>query len=302
MINPWTPEIELTIQEASELIAVQFPELIPINISFLGLGFDNTVFKVNDKYVFRFPRREIAVDLIKTENKLLPHIAKFLNLPIPEPIFFGSPSETYPWPFSGYKIVKGVTPGALSDEIRIAAVEPLAKFLRYLHQFPIEIAKDFNVPFDQLNRLSIPIRREKLADNVNKAVKDGLIKNPEMIRNYLIYLRNVEVNQEYALVHGDLHIKNLLVDTNGMISGIIDWGDVHIGHPAVDLSIVYSYLPPAGRSQFFEVYGHVDETTLYLARFKAIFTSVMLVRFADDQNDQRGLNAALQALNMALAD
>lgn len=302
MHNPWTPEKELSIQEASELVTAQFRELIPINISFLGLGFDNTVFRVNDQYVFRFPRREIAVDLIRTENRLLPHIARSLNLPIPEPIFFGKPSETYPWPFSGYKIVKGVTPGGLSDEIRIAAVEPLAKFLRNLHQFPIDKAKDLKVPFDQLNRLSIPIRREKLAENVNKAVKDGLIRNPEMIKNYLKDLRNVEVDQKYSLVHGDLHFKNLLVDTNGMISGIIDWGDMHIGHPAVDLSIVYSFFPPAGRIRFFEIYGHLNETTMYLARFKAIFTCVMLVRFAHDQNDLNGVNTALQALNFALAD
>ncbi|WP_223589649.1 phosphotransferase [Neobacillus bataviensis] len=302
MTNPWTPEIELSSQEASKLIGTQFPQLNPIQISFLGLGFDNTVFKVNNQYIFRFPRRTIAVDLLKTENQLLPHLAKNLNLPIPTPIFFGSPSSTYPWPFTGYQAVNGETPRQLTEEIRLLSVESIAEFLRTLHQFPIDMAKNLHVPNDQLNRLSIPIRRKKLEENVNIAVADGLIKNPEVIGNYLKRLKSVEVNQELALVHGDLHFKNLLVDNKGLITGVIDWGDVHIGHRAVDLSIVYSFFPPAGRKRFFEIYGNVDEITRYLARFKAIFTSIMLVRFAHEHNDQEAFDAAGQALNMALAD
>ncbi|MEH7335371.1 phosphotransferase [Neobacillus drentensis] len=302
MKNPWTPEIELSSQEASELIGTQFPQLNPIQISILGLGFDNTVFKINNQYIFRFPRRSVAVDLLKTENLLLPHLSQNLNLPIPTPIFFGSPSSTYPWPFTGYQAVNGETPCQLSEEIRLLSVESIAEFLRSLHHFPIDTAKNLHVPYDQLNRLSIPIRRKKLEENVNKAVADGLIKNPEVIGNYLNRLKNVEVNQEHALVHGDLHFKNLLVDNKGLITGVIDWGDVHIGHRAVDLSIVYSFFPTAGRKRFFEIYGNVDEITMYLARFKAIFTSIMLVRFAHDQNDQEAFDAAGQALNLALAD
>ncbi|MGG1676291.1 phosphotransferase [Neobacillus sp. NRS-1170] len=302
MTNPWTPEIELSSQEASKLIGTQFPQLNPIKICFLGLGFDNTVFKVNNQYIFRFPRRTIAVDLLKTENKLLPHLTNTLNLSIPDPIFFGSPSSTYPWPFTGYRAVKGETPGQLTEERRLLSVDLIAEFLRTLHQFPIDTAKNLHVPNDQLNRLSIPIRRKKLEENVNIAITDGLIKNPKVIGNYLKRLKNVEVNQELALVHGDLHFKNLLVDNKGLITGIIDWGDVHIGHPAVDLSIVYSFFPPAGRKRFYEIYGRVDEITMFLARFKAIFTSVMLVRFAHDQNNQEALDAAGQALNLALAD
>ena len=63
-MNPWSPEIELSTHDAICLITNQFPELSPLKISLLGQGFDNTVFMVNDLFVFRFPRRTIASDLL----------------------------------------------------------------------------------------------------------------------------------------------------------------------------------------------------------------------------------------------
>lgn len=302
MMNSWSPEIELSPQDAKGLIADHFPQLCPLNIKLLGQGFDNTVFMVNQQYVFRFPRRTISVGLLKTENQLLPHLTEFLNLRIPEPVFFGQPSKEYPWPFTGYKVVSGVTPGVLSETIRNESAVPLAVFLRALHQYPIEKAKSYDVPFDQLNRLSIETRKETLIENVNKANDDGLLENPEVIMDYLKSLKIVEESSNLTLVHGDLHFRNILVNSQEYISGIIDWGDVHIGHPAVDLSFVYSFLPPTGRSRFYEVYGRVDERTQYLAKFKAVYTTVVLLRYAYDQNDSKFIEAALQSLNLALTD
>jgi aminoglycoside phosphotransferase (APT) family kinase protein len=300
-MNEWSPEIEVTPELARELIGTQFPELTPVLVSLFGKGFDNTVFLVNQQYIFRFPRRAIAVQLLQTENKLLPQIEKELNIPIPVPVFLGQPCEAYPWPFSGYLSVPGVTPDGLSKKQRIEAAVPLAKFLLALHQFPIEKAEQSDVPFDELNRLSIEKRKEKLKDNVTKLINDGVFKDHIPITKYIEELQAVEPSSKLALVHGDLHIRNILVDEKGILSGIIDWGDVHIGNPAVDLSFVYSFLPPEGRREFFKVYGQVDETTKYLARFKAVFTSVLLLRYAQDLGDTGFLVAAMEALNITLA-
>jgi aminoglycoside phosphotransferase (APT) family kinase protein len=302
MSDPWKSELELSTEAASNLIAAQFPQLTPIHTILLGQGFDNTVFMINHQYVFRFPRRAIAAHLLLTENKLLPQMTKVLNLSIPEPIFFGSPSEQYPWSFTGYKKVSGVTPSVMSETQRLESAAPLAKFLQTLHQYPIEKAKALDVPYDQMNRLGIKARIGKLEENVLRAIADGLLKNTEVILEYLTHLKTVEVGAEHVLVHGDLHFRNILVNADNHLSGIIDWGDVHIGHLAVDLSFVYSFLPPEGRRQFFKIYGQVDEKTKYLARFKAVYTSVILVRYAHDQKNHEFVEAALQALHLALSD
>ena len=71
------------------------------------MGWDNTAFVVNDEWVFRFPRREIAVALIERESRLLPRIADELPLPVPRPDLVGAAEPRFPWPFSGYRALPG---------------------------------------------------------------------------------------------------------------------------------------------------------------------------------------------------
>nr|WP_181557309.1 hypothetical protein [Anoxybacillus caldiproteolyticus] len=52
--------------------------------------------------MLRFSHRAIAVDLLKTENRVLPQLVPYLPAEIPEPIFIGKPSHVYSWLFAGY--------------------------------------------------------------------------------------------------------------------------------------------------------------------------------------------------------
>lgn len=61
----------------------------------LSEGWDNTVWLVDGRWVFRFPRREGVIPGIEREMVLLPRLAP---LPIPVPVF-GRPAEGYRWPF-----------------------------------------------------------------------------------------------------------------------------------------------------------------------------------------------------------
>ena len=51
-------------------------------------------------------------------------------------------------------------------------------------------------------------------------------------------------------VHGDLYARHLLLDDHKKLCGVIDWGDVHLGDRALDLSIAYSFLPAEARLCF----------------------------------------------------
>ena len=71
------------------------------------------------------------------------------------------------------------------------------------------------------------------------------------------------------LVHGDLHLRHVLVES-GSISGVIDWGDVCRADPCIDLMLVWSLLPPAGRARFLAEYGPVNaEQHLTISRPRA---------------------------------
>ncbi|MCZ8518356.1 MULTISPECIES: phosphotransferase [Paenibacillus] len=299
----WSAQHVASEEEARRLIERQFPELRPVRLARAGEGFDNTVYLVNGSYIFRFPRREISAELIRLERRLLPWLLEEeLPLSIPEPLYYGTPGDAYPWPFLGYRLVEGSCPGPLTREQRMRSAEPLAAFFRKLHALPSGRARELGVPADELRRLDVPWRKPALLGNIRKLAESGLWHD-ERLHAYAEALQSPrpEPGGTTVLVHGDPHIRNIIVGPTGTLSGVIDWGDAHLGHPAVDLSLVYSFLPPEGRQRFYSVYGPVDPHTEILARFRTVFTHVTLLLYAQDTGDPRLIRAASDSLSLALS-
>jgi aminoglycoside phosphotransferase (APT) family kinase protein len=300
MANSWDPERVVSMEAARELIERQFPELAPATISPLGEGYDNTVYLVNARYVFRFPRRQIAVDLLCAEGRLLPKLANRLPLPISIPLFFGAPNDLYPWPFLGYELVRGKLPVILTHEERTCSAADWARFLRALHDFPAEEAAALGVPDDVLGRLDIGKRKMALLERVDQMETLNLYASAGKLRRYVEKTSPIPLSEKRCLVHGDLHTRNIVIDQRHKVSGVIDWGDVHIGDPAVDLSIVYSFLPSSARAKFFSIYGEVSGATKALAKWKAVFTTVSLLIYGHDQRNPDIVEGCKQSLDLIL--
>jgi aminoglycoside phosphotransferase (APT) family kinase protein len=299
MSQPWSPEYELTCEEAKFIIEKQFPKLKPVRIFEIGKGFDNTVFQVNSQYIFRFPRKELAVSLLQTENRLLPLLVNKLPIQIPYPIFFGEPTEAYKWPFTGYLQVSGQAPGVMVGEVRDKSATRLADFFKKLHQFPIEKAKELNIPHDRFERMNLKRRIPMLIENLKKAADLQLLPDAEAAFNWVQSLGDFQIGDApLTLVHGDCHIRNILVNEEGVISGIIDWGDTHLGNPAIDLSLAFSFLTPSGREVFFQTYGNVEEITKLAAKFFALYVSVILLLYGNDLRDDQLVANAKESLRL----
>ena len=69
-MNIWDGNVGLKTDDVIRLIEEQFSMKIK-DIIFISSGWDNDVYAINDKYLFRFPRRDIANKLIKTEGDIL---------------------------------------------------------------------------------------------------------------------------------------------------------------------------------------------------------------------------------------
>jgi len=100
----WDPERVVSADEAADLIAGQFPRLRDAPVEALATGWDNTVFLVGGQWIFRFPRRAVALPGVEREIHLLPLLAPRLSLPVPVPEFAGRPSPAFPWPFWGARL------------------------------------------------------------------------------------------------------------------------------------------------------------------------------------------------------
>ena len=106
---------------------------------------------------------------------------------------------------------------------------------------------------------------------------------------------------ELVLVHGDLHLRHVLVE-GGSISGVIDWGDVCRADPCIDLMLVWSLLTPAGRLRFLAEYGQVTAEQHLRSRVLALVLDSMLVRYAHDSGHPSLQREAIAGLERTLID
>lgn len=300
--NIWDSEWEVSEELARKLISSQFPQLESKSIQEIGHGWDNTVYLIGTEYAFRFPRRKVAINALRIEGKILPKLVDYISIAYSMPLFYGEGDFDYPAPFLGYSYLSGEFPIGLTDEQRALSATTLARFLKSLHAFPMDVAQEVGVQHDHRNLTDIKMLKEKMEKFVS-VIEPYLNKEEHrIISDYLKQLKTERVKQKKVFLHGDLHFKNMLADENGIISGIIDWGDVSIGHPASDLNVAYCFLPPHARLNFFNEYGEVDEETKVLARLVAIFIPTLILMQAIEEKNEILIDEAKGNIYRALAD
>ena len=286
---------------ARRLIGAQFPELDAGSLRLLGEGWDNTVWLLGERWVFRFPRREVVIAGFERELAVLPHLADRLPLRVPAPVFHGRPADGFPWPFSGAELIAGheVVVAELSDAERVREALPLARFLRALHALePGDVGSDDALlPVDPNGRADMADRVGRTVERLAQAQRLGVWRAPAGTREMLERARGLDPPPEPAtLAHGDLHIRHLLAGANGRLSGVIDWIDVCRGDPGIDLGVYWSFVPPEGRAGFAAEYGPIDADALLRARVLAVFLCATLAVYGRELGDvalERGSVAAL---------
>jgi aminoglycoside phosphotransferase (APT) family kinase protein len=300
--QPWAPDRIVDADLAKALIETRFPELAPVQLESLGEGWDNTAYKVNDSFVFRFPRREPAVALIGTECRVLPLLAPHLPVSVPSPEWTGDRDPRYSWPFAGYRILPGRTAdrAELDDPSRAALAKPLGAFLAALHAIPVD--PGWGLPPDTIGRLD----GEKLAARVRSSLgalgKDDLVGGTDRWVAIADEAAALRAGSDLRVVHGDLYARHLIVDDAKQLSGIIDWGDVHLGDPAVDLSVAWSFLPPSGRLPFREAYGPVEDGIWRLARLRALHYGIVLIDYGRGVNDPHLVREGRTILRLVVSE
>jgi aminoglycoside phosphotransferase (APT) family kinase protein len=282
MGQQWDADNQVTEQEAALLIERQFPDLAPAHLETLGIGWDNVAVLVNGRFVFRFPRRQIAAGLVEREARILPQLAPHLPYPLPVPEYVGTPTTDYPFIFAGYAFLPGQTACrcACTAAERIALAPQLAAFLAALHRIPIGAETRRWAPGDEIARGDLPQRapqvRERILANVAGLEASAVGRLVDLVGDLATTPAPVE---GHCWVHGDFYARHILLDEAHRLAGVIDWGDVHVGEAALDLSIAFSFLPPLARREFRRVYGEIDAATWRRARFRAIHYGTILTEY-----------------------
>lgn len=277
MSAPWEAAQPVDEARAAALVGAQFPALRGAPVRAVATGWDNSVLLVGD-VLFRFPRREVAVELQQRELAVLPLLAE-LPLAVPRPTHVGAPAGDYPWPFWGGPLIPGTELARVACD-RAAAAEAVGTFLRALHSLRVDV----DLPADPNGR-GTPVRRAPLTrDWLDRLAAQELWRWTTSVEA-VVDAPLGRPSGEPVLVHGDLHPRHLLVSPSGEPTGVIDWGDTCFAHPAVDLSLAWSAFEGPARDAMLAAYGPVSADTEARGRALAVSLCAALAAWAADAGE-----------------
>jgi aminoglycoside phosphotransferase (APT) family kinase protein len=307
----WTPEREITLADARRLVCDGFPELTDAEVELFAQGWDNTAVRVlqpgsqGEQLIFRFPRRTVALAGVHRELAWLPQLAPLLPLPIPVPVYSGSwsPDGSDPWPFWGARMLAGAELAEASPdpEQRHELAGRLGAFLRALHHLPsgdLGIAPGTQLELDPMGR-GHPARRAQRTTECLARLRDLGVNAPLAAAAELVTRAAglAPPSRPGVICHGDLHVRHVLVSTPSAgvpdVTGVIDWGDLCLADPAVDLSIAFAAFNGGPRQAFFDAYGPIDADRELRARALAVALSGLLTEYALAQVSADGSASAL---------
>lgn len=296
MTRQWEPEWTIEKPLALKLIQNQFPHLHATRIQLLGNGWNNSAFVIDEHYIFRFPRRHVSLPMMEAEWQVLPKLAPLLPLPIPVPLWKGVATVDFPWPFIGYQMLPHLTACSinLSEEERASLAIPIARFLSQLHQTSPGILPE-NHPFaDNLIRIDPEKLIPKILHNFSELEAIHLLPNRKHLESILKKIFRSPIAT--TVVHGDFYVRHILINEGKELAGVIDWGDIHLGDPAIDLAVAHSFLPPHSHDAFRKAYGDISEKTWELALLRSIYSNSLFALYGYHSQDPNMVRESLRSL------
>jgi aminoglycoside phosphotransferase (APT) family kinase protein len=176
-------------------------------------GYDFEVAIVDDEWVFRFPRRGLVAEALEVEIALLPALGP--ALPVAVPMFEYVSRDPL---FVGYRLIRGA-PLVEEDPAGVRG------FLDALHAFDA-------TAFPVERPAWLELYRRQCAE-FERRVLPLLPSGAQTSARELFAEAATLQGFTPVLVHADLGPEHMLV-RDGRLAGVIDWGDVRIGDPALD--------------------------------------------------------------------
>jgi len=162
-----------------------------------------------------------------------------------------------------------------------------------------------DLPVDPMRRASAPVRARKAREVLDRLVHLGIWPGDSEVSRLLDQAEcgdGVSGRGPLVVSHGDLHVPHLLVDRDGSATGVIDWGDLCLADPAVDLSIAYSGFAGKARADLLSAYGRpVGAERELAARACAISLAASLAEYAAADGRAPLLQERVAGLRRAVA-
>ncbi len=259
----------------SSLLHAQFPEFADLDCYRVDEGFDNSLWRLGTELVIRLPRRAIAVALIENELRWLPEVARHVSLATPLPLRAGVATNEFPRPWLIASWHDGEPGDGVDQDVRGRSAKEMATFLREIH---VEAPTD--APFNPFRSVTLGERETSLYSRLYDLGDDV---DYETVESVWKSVRDTpRWDRPGRWLHGDFHPGNTIY-RNGSPVGVVDFGDMCAGDPAVDLAGGLLSLPYASLQEFFDTYERCDEATLRRTIGWSVLFGVMFVSLGRDR-------------------
>jgi len=272
-------------ETAGRFIQEAVPDLHVETVVFEGEGDFCRAYTVNDTWMFRLAHNNEATRSLQCETAVLPQLAPTLPLPIPRIEYSGFIGRNR-LAFVGYRKIPGevLAPAALAaldDATQERCARDLGGFLQQLHAFPAEQARqagvvDSEYPFSRTESgISEGTAAEQYAQALAQLAQYAQVD--AATRAYCARLVDDLLAPQPAgalppaLVHGDLSAEHVLSDpATRQITGVIDFTDVLITDPLLDVMYLYANYGPAFVARLLPHY-HAGDAAAILARVRLLY-------------------------------
>lgn len=280
----------ITASLVRRLVAEQFPQwvgepVVPVEPD----GWDNRTYRLGHELTVRLPTDASYVATVSKEDRWLPVLAPQLPLQVPVPVATGRPGPGYPHPWSVRRWIAGrpVTLERLRDPVALART--LAAFLRALQRIdprggPAAGAHSFH--------------RGRSPGHYDDEVQAALAAlGPRVDADGVGEVWRAALASQWwgppVRFHGDIAIGNLLLDDQGQLTAVIDFGTSGVGDPACDLVIAWTLLRGQARAVFNEELNF-DEGTWARARGWALWKALTVLVAGPDPEEEQDQQAVVR--------
>ncbi|GGK98966.1 aminoglycoside phosphotransferase (APT) family kinase protein [Curtobacterium luteum] len=284
------PRIDAALVE--RLVAAQFPEWSGLPVREVDpQGWDNRTYRLGSELAVRLPSAAGYVAAVEKEQRVLPYLAARLDVPVPEPVGLGVPAEGYPFPWSVRRWIDGTVAARASTLDRWVLAADVGAVLRQLRAVPagdgpVAGAHSFHRGAHPSHyAVEVVAALDRLGDAVDRHACEAVWG-----------AATASVRDRPAVwFHGDVAPGNLLVDRDGRLSAVLDFGTCGVGDPACDLVLAWTFLDPEARRVLGDAVG-LDAGTWARARGWALWKALIMLAGSAGPGDRAEHEAVLRAV------
>ena len=286
----WSSDRELTTSQVYE-VAEQVIQDGDRKVTYLGSGWRNDVYALNNQWILRFPRRKDVISNLEKEvdiaSVVVPAVAETGILVPDVKLITPEPSVGFPYPIEIYPMLKGISAGIIPipEMDWTQLIHKMAKFLSTIHSIPISHFEGFNLPIQQYSE-SDNSNLEK--ENISTYLRSQNSKALDEAAEWLDYCKPLApFSGDLCFVHNDLTPENILLDSEKRtVAGVIDWEDGAFGDPVSDFVTLPFWMGWENTFKVCESYSlSIDDTFFKRLEHKSRLASVSWLYYEVQRSD-----------------